>query len=97
MFFFCLCLCCITGILVSEVIIEMEKTIKLSKERKKRVIDDIQEYFYRERGEEIGILAAELFYEFIIERIGAEIYNQGLIDAKKFLEEKADDIYGMMK
>ncbi len=73
------------------------KNIELSDDRKKRVIEDIKEYFYKERGEEIGILAAELFYDFIIERIGAEIYNQGLIDAKKFLEEKADDIYGMMK
>ncbi|MDW7668940.1 MAG: DUF2164 domain-containing protein [Bacillota bacterium] len=73
------------------------KNIELSDDRKKRIIEDIKEYFYKERGEEIGILAAELFYNFIIERIGAEIYNQGLIDAKKFLEEKADDIYGMMK
>ncbi len=73
------------------------KNIELSDDRKKRIIEDIKEYFYKERGEEIGILAAELLYDFIIERIGAEIYNQGLIDAKKFLEEKADDIYGMMK
>jgi len=75
----------------------MKCNIELSDDRKKRVIEDIKEYFYKERGEEIGMLAAELFYDFIIERIGSEIYNQGLIDAKKFLEEKADDIYGMMK
>ncbi|MFO7886893.1 MAG: DUF2164 domain-containing protein [Eubacteriales bacterium] len=75
----------------------MKCNIELSDDRKKRVIEDIKEYFYKERGEEIGMLAAELFYDFIIERIGGEIYNQGLIDAKKFLEEKADDIYGMMK
>ena len=75
----------------------MNREIKLSEKRKKRVVEDIQEYFYKERGEEIGILAAELFYDFVIKEIGAEIYNQGLIDAKKFLEEKADDIYGMMK
>jgi len=75
----------------------MKSRIELSDDRKKRIIEDIKEYFYKERGEEIGILAAELFYDFIIEKIGAEIYNQGLIDAKNFLEEKADDIYGIMK
>jgi len=75
----------------------MKSRIELSDDRKKRIIEDIKEYFYKERGEEIGGLAAELFYEFFVERIGAEIYNQGLIDAKKFIEEKTDDIYGMMK
>jgi len=75
----------------------MSNEIKLSGERKKIIIDDIKEYFYKERGEEIGILAAELFCDFIIEKIGPEIYNQGLIDAKSFLEEKAEDIYGIMK
>jgi len=75
----------------------MKSNIELSDDRKKRIIEDIREYFYKERGEEIGMLAAELFYEFFIERIGSEIYNQGLIDAKKFIEEKTDDIYGMMK
>jgi uncharacterized protein (DUF2164 family) len=75
----------------------MSNEVKLSKKRKKMVISDIKEYFYEERGEEIGFLAAELFYDFIIEKIGPEIYNQGLIDAKSFLEEKTEDIYGMMK
>jgi len=75
----------------------MNNGVKLSEERKKMIINDIKEYFYKERGEVIGILASELFYDFIIEKVGPEIYNQGLIDAKSFLEEKAEDIYGMMK
>lgn len=75
----------------------MKNNIELSDHRKKRIIEDIIEYFYKERGEEIGILAADLLYEFFIESIGSEIYNQGLMDAKKFIEEKTDDIYGMMK
>ncbi len=75
----------------------MKNSIKLSESRKKKIIEDIKEYFYKERGEEIGILAAELFADFIIEEIGPELYNQGLIDAKKFIEEKTEDIYGIMK
>jgi len=75
----------------------MRNSIKLSESRKKKIIEDIKEYFYKERGEEIGILAAELFADFIIEEIGPELYNQGLIDAKKFIEEKTEDIYGIMK
>jgi len=75
----------------------MKSNIELSDDRKKGVIEDIRVYFHKERGEEVGLLAAELFYEFFVERIGAEIYNQGLIDAKTFIEEKTDDIYGMMK
>lgn len=75
----------------------MKNKIEISKERKIILIEDIKEYFYNERGDEIGDLAAELFFDFIVDKIGPELYNQGLIDAKKFVEEKTEDIYEIMK
>lgn len=73
----------------------MEK-IELSKEQKKRAIQDIREYYARERDEEIGNLAAEIILDFIIEKIGPYIYNQAVADVQKYMSEKIEDMYGLM-
>ncbi len=44
--------------------------IELTKEQKKQAIQDIIEYFARERGEEIGDLAGTIILDFIVEKIG---------------------------
>ncbi|MYL35045.1 DUF2164 family protein [Pontibacillus yanchengensis] len=62
--------------------------ISLTKEEKQQVIDYIQNYFELERGEEIGNLGADQFYEFLMKEIGPYIYNKGVKDAKKMLEQK---------
>lgn len=64
----------------------------LSKENKDQVLSKIQEYFYIERGEEVGLLAAEQLFEFIQENIAAIFYNQGIQDAKKMVDQKLMNI-----
>ena len=69
--------------------------IELSNEHKLQVIDSIQVYFKRERDEDLGILAAELVLDFMMEKIGPVFYNQGITDANTFMNEKVDDLFGL--
>ncbi|MGB8001205.1 MAG: DUF2164 domain-containing protein [Anaerobacillus sp.] len=61
---------------------------QLSREKKKELIERIQSYFYDERGEEIGELAAENFLHFVKSEIGPTFYNAGISDAIEMTEQK---------
>lgn len=67
-------------------------SIEFSPERKKQLINDLMMYFEQERDEEIGLLAAEMMIDFLIDKIGGEVYNQALDDAKVWFSKKMDDI-----
>ncbi len=73
------------------------KNFKLTKETKQQIIFDIQKYFSDERDEQIGNLSAELLLQFIIEKVGPAIYNQGIHDAHSFVSEKIEELYGLEK
>ncbi|WP_141431781.1 DUF2164 domain-containing protein [Bacillus sp. 03113] len=62
--------------------------IKLPKENKDLIIDNLKVFFYNERSEEIGDLAAENLLDFVIKNIGPYFYNQGVKDAKEVCEQK---------
>lgn len=57
-------------------------------EQKRLMIEQIQTYFYEERGEELGEIAAERFLEFMSEELGSHFYNKGVGDAKNLVEQK---------
>ncbi|XQY91257.1 DUF2164 domain-containing protein [Metabacillus sp. HB246100] len=68
--------------------------IKMPKDQKNVLIDEIQRFFYEERDEEIGEIAAESFLDFCFEHIGPSFYNAGVQDAMKIIQERnqqADD------
>ncbi|RPF53439.1 DUF2164 domain-containing protein [Aquisalibacillus elongatus] len=62
--------------------------LKLDPEQKKIVLDRIKSHFEMERGEEIGEIAAENFFEFIKEDIGSLFYNEGLKAAREVVDER---------
>ncbi|RFU63171.1 DUF2164 domain-containing protein [Bacillus sp. V59.32b] len=62
--------------------------LKFSLAQKTAMIRSIQDYIYRETGEEIGELAAENHLEFILEDIAPFIYNKGIQDAKAVVEDR---------
>ena len=43
---------------------------------------------YAESGEEIGEIAAENHLQFILDEIAPYIYNEGIKDAKKLIEDR---------
>jgi uncharacterized protein (DUF2164 family) len=65
------------------------------------MISEIQHFFYEERGEEIGNLAAENILEFVKSQLGPYFYNEAIKDARHLMEEKLasveDDLYALEK
>ncbi|MFD1019295.1 DUF2164 domain-containing protein [Thalassobacillus hwangdonensis] len=61
---------------------------KLKKEEKEQLISDIKYYFEMERGEELGDLAADQMLDFFYKALAPHLYNQGIADARKMVEEK---------
>ena len=67
-------------------------TIKISKAIKQKLIKSIKRYFEEELEEEIGDLKASLFLDFCLQEICPSIYNQAIIDARSFMEDKLSDM-----
>ncbi|RKD33916.1 DUF2164 domain-containing protein [Thermohalobacter berrensis] len=66
--------------------------INFSKEEKNKLLKEIQDFFYEERDEEIGIIAAEKILDFYIENLGTIIYNKALDDARVWFNKRLEDI-----
>lgn len=64
----------------------------LSKEKKRKCIKEIIAFFLDERGEEIGIVAAEQIFDAVMGSTFADVYNKGVVDAQKIVEEKQADM-----
>lgn len=68
--------------------------LELPKELQEKAIRDIQTYFLKERDEDLGYLSAMMILEFIVEKIGPSLYNQGLHDAISYFNEKTEELFG---
>lgn len=71
--------------------------IKLTKEKRDDLIREIRHYFWNEREEELGELAASLMLDFIQEKLAPEFYNQGVYDSYKYMTERVEDILSIQK
>ncbi len=75
--------------------------IQFSKQHKDKMISEIQRFFYEERGEEIGLIAAENAYDFFKDQLGPYFYNKALRDARELVEQKMntleEDLYALEK
>lgn len=57
------------------------KPIKLPKEQRELITENIRAYFEAERGETIGHLAADNLLEFFLNELGPAVYNGALVTA----------------
>ncbi|MGG5254170.1 DUF2164 domain-containing protein [Neobacillus sp. SM06] len=75
--------------------------IQFTKQQKDAMIREIQRYFYEERNEEIGNLAAENLLEFFKQNLGPHFYNEAIKDARLLVEQKMnsieEDLYALEK
>jgi uncharacterized protein (DUF2164 family) len=74
-----------------------DNAIKLTKERRAEMLNLIKNYFSSEREEEMGDLAAGLFLDFVLEKLGPEIYNQAVDDSYNYLKDSAEDLLAIRK
>ncbi|AQX54969.1 hypothetical protein A2U94_16200 [Bacillus sp. VT 712] len=75
----------------------MSKSLTISKEKKKVLIEEIQTYFLNERDEEIGELAAGLLLDFFIDKIAVEFYNLGVEDSYRYMSDRLEDLFAIQK
>ena len=66
--------------------------MKLSKAKQKQLITSIKKYFEEELDQEIGDIKATQFLDFCLQEICPTIYNQAIIDARSFMEDKLSDL-----
>lgn len=75
------------------------KVIKLPKEQRDAMIEDIRHFFEMERDEIIGHLAADHLLEFFLQEIGPAVYNQALSDCRilagQRMQSLEEDIYAL--
>lgn len=71
--------------------------MKLDKQKREHMINEIKTYFSKERDEDLGDLGASLILDFIIEKLAPEFYNQGVYDAYQYINDRMDDVLGLQR
>ncbi|XJZ25643.1 DUF2164 domain-containing protein [Bacillota bacterium Lsc_1132] len=66
--------------------------IQFTKQQKDAIVSEIQRYFFEERNEEIGNLAAENLLEFFKQHLGSYFYNEAIKDTRLLIEQKMTSI-----
>lgn len=59
----------------------------LPKEQKRLAVKEIIDFFGNERGEEIGVIAAESILDMFLQKVGLDLYNKGVEDSKNFVKD----------
>jgi len=70
----------------------MKETGLLTKDQRKSSIEAIITFFSNERGEEIGVIAAEEVLDFFLHDLAGKFYNKGVADAKDTVKKRFDDL-----
>ena len=69
-------------------------SVQLDDDRRSGSIDRLKGFFLEEFEEDLSSFRADRLLDFVLEVIGPNIYNQGVTDAQKFIQEKLDDLDG---
>jgi uncharacterized protein (DUF2164 family) len=70
------------------------KEIKLTEDRKDRLIGQLQSLFEREFDETLSAFRAEQVLDLMLSTLGPGIYNQAVQDVRAHLQSKLDDLDG---
>lgn len=73
----------------------MSEKIVISQESRKAMIDLIKNYFFKERDEELGDLSAAMILDFFMKEIALEVYNQGVYDSYRYMNDKIEDLFAL--
>lgn len=65
---------------------------RLTNEERSSAKDAFIQFYERERDEKIGILAAEEILNFFLQSVGNTLYNKGVMDAKKVMENRQEEL-----
>jgi len=77
----------------SSIFVVMKKNkIKISNDKKKIFIAEIKDFFLKEFEQELGDLRADIVLDFMLEKIGPDIYNTAVNDSRKWFRERFEDL-----
>jgi uncharacterized protein (DUF2164 family) len=68
------------------------KNLTLADDARKRSIASVRQYFDENMEEQIGDLKAGLLLDWFVAELGPAIYNQAIVDAQQYLEERVADL-----
>ena len=69
-------------------------TITLDDERRKQLVLRLQRFFDEAFDQELSAFRAEQTLDFFLEALGPPIYNQAVQEARKFMQQRLDDLEG---
>lgn len=69
-------------------------TIKLDEARKEQLIAQLRGFYLEQFDEELSGFRAEQVLDFALATLGPQVYNQAVQDARKFMQERLDDLEG---
>jgi uncharacterized protein (DUF2164 family) len=68
--------------------------IKIDPARREQLIRRLQGFFLKEFDEELSRFRAEQVLDFHLEVLGPQLYNQAVQDARKYMQDRLDDLDG---
>ncbi|MEK7953211.1 DUF2164 domain-containing protein [Luteolibacter soli] len=68
--------------------------VRLTPDQRKKAIQSIGRYLEKELEQDIGEMQAGFLLDYILTEIAPIAYNQGVSDARRFVEEKLLDLSG---
>lgn len=74
----------------------MKISEKISKEVKEESIEMLRTYLDEELEMDLSHLQGDMLLDFILEKIGPAIYNQGITDVQRHMSEKVEEFYELM-
>ena len=69
-----------------------EMRIRLTDERRDRMLRGVRKFYAEVLEQELSEFTAGRILDFFVKELGAPVYNQAIQDARKFLQEKLDDL-----
>jgi uncharacterized protein (DUF2164 family) len=70
--------------------------VKLDKQAEEYLLGSIRRFFAEELDDDIGDLKALRVLEFCVREIAPSVYNQAIADAQTFVQQKVDDLGGVL-
>lgn len=69
-------------------------TIRLEDSRRHQLVERLRALAREDFEEEMSAFRAERILDFFLDALGPHIYNQAVQDARKFMQDKLDDLEG---
>ena len=69
-----------------------EMRIRLTDERRARTLRSLRKFYAESLDQDLSEFTAARILDFFVKELGPPVYNQAIQDARKFLQQKLDDL-----